>query len=108
MPDAGSSCGQGSVNTPGTIDGVSIVAGHEQGEVEGDPFPSTGWTDASGAEIGDKCAWTGLQNNPNAGGFPTQPLWSNASNAGLASACSRTNPSAPRASTRAGIAAGPC
>jgi hypothetical protein len=83
LPDAGSSCGQGSVNTPGTIDGVSIVAGHEQGETESDPFPSTGWTDASGAENGDKCAWTGLQNNPNAGGFPTQPLWSNASNLGL-------------------------
>ncbi len=78
MPDAGSSCGQGSVNTPGTLDGVSIVSGHEQGEVEGDPQPSTGWVDASGAENGDKCAWTGLENNPNAGGFPTQPLWSNA------------------------------
>ena len=64
----------------GTIDGVSIVAGHELGEVEGDPFPSTGWTDGSGAENGDKCAWAGLQHNPNAGGFPTQPLSSNASN----------------------------
>jgi serine protease len=80
MPDAGSSCGQGSVNVPGTLDGVSIVAGHEQGETESDPQPSTGWTDASGAENGDKCAWTGLENNPNAGGFPTQPLWSNAGN----------------------------
>ena len=80
MPDAGSSCGQGMVNTPGTLDGVSIVAGHEQGETESDPQPSTGWTDASGNENGDKCAWTGLQNNPNAGGYPTQPLWSNASN----------------------------
>jgi hypothetical protein len=80
MPDAGSSCGQGSVNSPGTLDGVSIVAGHEQGETESDPQPSTGWVDASGNENGDKCAWTGLENNPNAGGFPTQPLWSNASN----------------------------
>jgi hypothetical protein len=78
MPDAGSSCGQGTVNTPGTLDGVSIVAGHEQGETETDPQPSTGWVDASGSENGDKCAWTGLENNPNAGGFPTQPLWSNA------------------------------
>jgi hypothetical protein len=78
MPDAGSSCGQGSVNSPGTLDGVSIVAGHEQGETESDPQPSTGWVDAGGNENGDKCAWTGLQNNPNAGGFPTQPLWSNA------------------------------
>jgi hypothetical protein len=83
MPDAGSSCGQGSVNSPGTIDGVSIVAGHEQGETETDPQPSTGWVDASGNENGDKCAWTGLENNPNAGGFPTQPLWSNAANAGV-------------------------
>ena len=78
LPDAGSSCGQGSVNSPGTLDGVSIVAGHEQGETESDPQPSTGWVDASGSENGDKCAWTGLENNPNAGGFPTQPLWSNA------------------------------
>jgi hypothetical protein len=78
LPDAGSSCGQGTVNSPGTLDGVSIVAGHEQGETESDPQPSTGWVDASGSENGDKCAWTGLENNPNAGGFPTQPLWSNA------------------------------
>ncbi|HEY4439584.1 MAG TPA: hypothetical protein VGN14_03970, partial [Candidatus Elarobacter sp.] len=78
MPDAGTSCGQGSVNTPGTLDGVTIVAGHEQGETETDPQPSTGWVDASGSENGDKCAWTGLANNANAGGYPTQPLWSNA------------------------------
>jgi hypothetical protein len=77
MPDAGTSCGAGSVNAGGTLDGVTIVGGHEQGEVETDPFPSTGWTDAGGAENGDKCAWTGLINNPNAGGYPTQPLWSN-------------------------------
>ena len=55
---------------PGTIDGESIVAGHEQGETECDPFLSISLTDASGAEIGDKCAWTGLQNNPNADSFP--------------------------------------
>ena len=80
MPDAGSSCGQGTVNKPGTLDGVSIVAGHEQGETEGDPQPSSGWIDASGGENGDKCAWTGLQNNPSTANFPTQPLWSNANN----------------------------
>ena len=80
LPDVGASCGAGSVNSPGTLDGVSIVFGHEQGEVETDPFPSSGWVDSSGAENGDKCAWTGLINNPAAGGYPTQPLWSNANN----------------------------
>jgi hypothetical protein len=64
------------------VDLVPIRGEFEQRETESDPFPSTGWTDASGAENGEKCPWTGLQNNPNAGGFPTQPLWSNASNAG--------------------------
>jgi len=80
LPDVGSSCGAGSVNSPGTLDGVSIVFGHEQGEVETDPQPNTGWLDSGGAENGDKCAWTNLINNPNAGGYPTQPLWSNANN----------------------------
>ena len=78
MPDAGTSCGSGSVNSGGTLDGVTIVGGHEQGETETDPQPNTGWLDSGGSENGDKCAWTGLENNPNAGGYPTQPLWSNA------------------------------
>jgi serine protease len=80
LPDVGASCGAGSVNSPGTLDGVSIVFGHEQAETETDPFPNSGWLDSSGAENGDKCAWTNLINNPNAGGYPTQPLWSNANN----------------------------
>lgn len=79
IPDAGASCGVGSVNNPGTLDGVSIVEGHEQAETETDPFPNTGWLDSGGSEIGDKCAWTNLIDNSNAGGYPTQPLWSNAS-----------------------------
>ena len=78
LPDVGSSCGAGSVNSPGTLDGISIVYGHEQGETETDPQPNTGWLDSGGAENGDKCAWVSLINNPNAGGYPTQPLWSNA------------------------------
>ena len=80
LPDVGSSCGAGSVNSPGTLDGVSIVFGHEQGETETDPQPNTGWLDSGNGENGDKCAWTNLINNPNAGGYPTQPLWSNANN----------------------------
>jgi serine protease len=80
LPDVGTSCGVGSVNSPGTLDGVSIVYGHEQAETETDPQPNTGWLDSSNAENGDKCAWINLENNPNAGGYPTQPLWSNANN----------------------------
>jgi serine protease len=76
--DAGANCGAGSVNSPGTYDGVTIVGGHEEAETETDPQPSTGWVDSSGSEIGDKCAWTNLQNTSfSTGTFPTQPLWSN-------------------------------
>jgi hypothetical protein len=78
MPDAGVSCGANSVNSPGTLDGVTIVGGHEQGETETDPQLNA-WYDSSGAENGDKCAWINLENNLNAGNYPTQPLWSNAS-----------------------------
>jgi hypothetical protein len=78
QPDAGSSCGQGSVNSPGYNDGVSIVEGHEQAETETDPHLNA-WYDSSGAENGDKCAWTNLANQSfSTGTFPTQPLWSNA------------------------------
>lgn len=77
--DAGYSCGAGSVNSPGTYDGVTIVGGHEEAETETDPQPNTGWLDRSGEENGDKCAWTNLQNTSfSTGSFPTQPLWSNA------------------------------
>lgn len=84
QPDAGSSCGAGSVNgSTAYDDGVSIVAGHEQAEAETDPQLNA-WYDSSGSEIGDKCAWTNLQDTSFGGGtlgtndFPTQPLWSNA------------------------------
>lgn len=81
IPDAGGSCGVGSVNRPGTDDGVSIVGGHEQAETETDPRPNTGWLDSGNNETGDKCAWTNLQNTSfSTGTFPTQPLWSNAAN----------------------------
>ncbi len=81
IPDAGTSCGVGSVNSPGTLDGVSIVGGHEQGETETDPQPNTGWLDSGNNENGDKCAWVNLQNTSfSTGSFPTQPLWSNSAN----------------------------
>lgn len=78
MPDGGSSCGSGSVNSPGTNDGVTIVSGHEQAETESDPRPCSGWCDSGGNEIADKCAWEDLQNTAFTNGtYPTQPLWSN-------------------------------
>jgi hypothetical protein len=76
--DAGANCGSGSVNSPGTEDGVTIVGGHEIAEGITDPQPSSGWVDSSGSEIGDKCAWVSLQNTSfSTGTYPTQPLWSN-------------------------------
>jgi serine protease len=78
MPDAGGACGANSVPGGTILDGVTIVGGHEQAETETDPQPNTGWLDSSGNENGDKCAWTNLEKNPNAGNYPTQPLWSNA------------------------------
>ena len=78
--DAGSGCGSGNVNSPGTLDGVSIVGGHEMQETITDPGAGNGWVDATGAENGDKCAWTGDANVTMSGGavFPNQPEWSNA------------------------------
>lgn len=79
IPDAGTGCGQGSLNTPGTNDGTSIVGGHEIQETVTDPGAGNGWTDSTGAEIGDKCAWTNDKNVTMGNGavFPNQPEWGN-------------------------------
>jgi hypothetical protein len=75
--DAGASCGA-NFNGLGTYAGVTIVSGHEEAETQTDPQPSSGWTDSSGSEIGDKCAWnSATADNPAAGNYPTQPLWDN-------------------------------
>ena len=82
---AGVSCGQNMVNSgaAGTYDGVSIVAGHEYLEAVTDPWPSTGWVDASGEETADKCAWktsgAGSLDNVHlsTGTFAVQGMWSN-------------------------------
>lgn len=80
ISDAGYSCGAGSVNSPGTLDGVSIVEGHELAESITDPLLNA-WYDAQGYEIGDKCAWYNLHNiNTSRGTFAVQPLWSNSAN----------------------------
>lgn len=79
ITDAGASCGA-NFNGLGANAGITIVEGHEFAETVTDPFPSSGWVDSSGAENGDKCAWTAATSNQSLNGvsFPVQPLWSNA------------------------------
>ena len=82
ITDAGASCGA-NFNNLGAKAGITIVSGHEEAETQTDPAPSSGWTDASGSEIGDKCAWIssgpGASQNVNfsTGTFPVQTLWDN-------------------------------
>jgi hypothetical protein len=65
----GTSCGQNSLNAgaAGTLDGQSIVLGHEIEETVTDPGAEDvvngqhlgGWYDVNQYENGDKCAWVG-------------------------------------------------
>lgn len=85
MTDAGASCGA-NFNNLGAKAGITIVGGHEMAETITDQFPSSGWTDSSGSENGDKCAWISSGQGASAsvklstGIFPVQSLWSNAFN----------------------------
>jgi Putative Ig domain len=99
IPDAGTSCGQNFVNSgsAGNNDGVTIVAGHEYAETITDQFPSGGWTDSSGNENGDKCAWIssgqGASQNITltTGTFAVQSTWANDFNGG-AGGCEISHP----------------
>ncbi len=89
ITDMGTSCGQNFVNSSGTLDGVSIVNGHEYAETITDQNPPGGWTDSSGAENADKCAWVspgttgGAFNLPLASGtFAMQGTWANDASSG--------------------------
>jgi serine protease len=90
VTDAGASCGENFVNagSAGTLDGVTIVGGHEYTETITDQFPAGGWTDSGGSEIGDKCAWISsgqgaAQNITLAtGSFAIQSMWGNDFNGG--------------------------
>ena len=90
VTDMGASCGANFVNggSGGTLDGVTIVEGHEYAETITDQFPAGGWTDFSGNENGDKCAWISsgqgaAQNITLATGtFPVQSTWANDFNGG--------------------------
>jgi serine protease len=93
ITDAGASCGQSFVNSgkAGTLDGLSIVGGHEYAETLTDQNPPGGWTDSSGMENADKCAW--IPAAPKTGGsaadlslvtgtFAMQSTWANDGNGG--------------------------
>jgi hypothetical protein len=84
ITDAGTSCGQDFVNSNGTLDGVSIVGGHEYAETITDQNPPGGWTDSSGSENGDKCAWItpgtsggSFDLSLTTGTFAVQTTWAN-------------------------------
>jgi serine protease len=97
LTDVGASCGQGFVNHPGTLDGYSIVGGHEYAETITDQFPAGGWTDNSGNEDADKCAWIssgqGASQNVvlTTGTFAVQSTWANDFNGG-AGGCEVSHP----------------
>jgi serine protease len=102
ISDTSVNCGQGFVNTPGLLDGWSIVEGHEYAETVTDIFPqapvgatdltSGGWFEPVNGENGDKCAW-GTPGTPggaanitlSTGTFAVQSLWSN--NLGTGGGC---------------------
>jgi hypothetical protein len=82
MTDAGANCGENFVNPgpAGILDGVSIVAGHEEAESQTDPEVNlnTAWYSNALGEIGDACAWQNLADiTLNGVSYAVQPLWSN-------------------------------
>jgi hypothetical protein len=85
QPDAAENCGMNFVNPTndsyghGYFDGFSIVAGHEYEEAQTDTNVGYGWTDATGSENADKCAWDSRSANITLGRqyFAAQPVWSN-------------------------------
>jgi serine protease len=98
VTDAGAGCGQNFVNSgsAGTDDGFTIVGGHEYAETVTDEFPAGGWTDSTGNENGDKCAWIssgqGASQNITlaTGTFAVQSTWAN--DFGTAGGCEVSHP----------------
>jgi hypothetical protein len=87
IPDAGTSCGQNFVNSNGPLDGVTIVGGHEYAETITDQNPAGGYTDSSGEENADKCAWItpgtsggSFDLTTSTGTFAVQTTWGNDGN----------------------------
>jgi len=94
--DQGSGCGQNFVNagTAGTLDGYTMVEGHEYSETITDQNPAGGWTATSGQENADECAWLSPSTQGGArnvamgnGTYTEQGSWSNDTNR-----CDNTHP----------------
>lgn len=85
MTDAtgGIACGKNIIAPPkdesGKDEGMTIMAGHEYGEVITDPYPFSGWTGNNG-EIADACQWQHIANDPfGKKSYTMQPMVSDAS-----------------------------
>jgi len=107
VTDLGASCGESFVNagSAGLLDGFSIVNGHEYAETITDQNPPGGWTDASGEETADKCAWITPGTSGGSfdlalatGTFAMQTTWAN-DGAGGAGACEASHPIVTNGST---------
>jgi serine protease len=85
VTDVGASCGENFVNagSAGLDDGFSIVNGHEFAETITDQNPAGGWTNSTGSENGDLCAWNTGPGAPaqdlslTTGTFAMQSTWGN-------------------------------
>src|SRR5207248_1725613 len=87
--DLGASCGANFVSN--SLDGYSIVGGHEYAETLTDQNPAGGWVNNTGSsftgqENGDECAWISSGQGAAAlvafstGSFAMQSTWSNDTN----------------------------
>ena len=89
VADLGASCGANFVSN--SLDGYSIVGGHEYAETLTDQNPAGGWVNNTGSsftgqENGDECAWISSGQGASAlvtfstGSFAMQSTWSNDTN----------------------------
>lgn len=88
VADAGGSCGAGFIGSdPNSLQGFSIIGGHEYAETLTDQNPAGGWINAAtGDENADECAWIASGQGAIAavsmatGSFAMQSSWSNDTN----------------------------
>jgi hypothetical protein len=99
LTDRGATCGQNAINpgSAGTLDGVSIIEGHEYAETITDPT-GNGWRQSNTeTENGDKCAWIGSGQGAtqdislSTGSFAVQSTWANDFGGGTGG-CETTHP----------------